>query len=79
MARLFSLTGAVIAENIIHDYTAVLYVHGRMNNIKVLNIVTLRLPWSHTTYACMYDWRKFKRAEPTPVKMTSQTHEYLMF
>ena len=32
MARLFSLAGAVIAGNIIHDYTAVLYVHGHMNN-----------------------------------------------
>ena len=32
MARLFSLAGAVMAGNIIHDYTAVLYVHGYMNN-----------------------------------------------
>ena len=25
------------------------------------------------------DWRKFKKVEPTPVNMTSQTHEYLIF
>ena len=25
------------------------------------------------------DWRKIKRAESTPVKMTSQTLEYLIF
>ena len=39
-AILFSLAGAVIAGNIIHDYTAVLYVHGRINNTKSLNIVS---------------------------------------
>ena len=52
MARLFSLASAVIAGNIIHDYVAVLlvYVHGRMNNTKFLNIMSLRLPWSHMTY-----------------------------
>ena len=50
MARLFSLASAVTAGNIVHDYTAVLYVHGRMNNTKFVNIVSLRLPWSHMTY-----------------------------
>ena len=50
MARLFSLASAVIAGNVIHDYTAVLYVHGHMNNTKFLNIVSLMLPWSHMTY-----------------------------
>ena len=32
MAKLFSLAIAAIGGNIIHDYTAVLYVHGYMNN-----------------------------------------------
>ena len=32
MARLFSLAGAVKVGNKIHDYTAVLYVHGHMDN-----------------------------------------------
>ena len=50
MARLFSLAGAVIVGNIIHDYTAVLYVHGRINNTKFLNIVSSKLPRSHMTY-----------------------------
>ena len=31
MARLFSSAGDVIAENVIHDYTAVLYAHGHIN------------------------------------------------
>ena len=42
------LAGAVIAGNIIHYYTAVLYVHGRMNNTKFLHIVSLT---SHDLYA----------------------------
>ena len=55
MARLFSLAGAVIVGNIIHDYTAVLYVHGRINNTKFLNIVSSKLPQSHTWPICWSD------------------------
>ena len=58
MARLFSLASAVIAGNIIHDYTAVLYVHGRMNSTKFLNIVSLRSPWSHMTYMLIITFRQ---------------------